>query len=137
MKIDLKVLIFIILAVVIGGIAGYFVNGVFNTKPNQILQQNSEYILVKKYSWNNRDSVVCKYPADKVYTAIVTGKEKNSYYVGIPGKGGHPQSNYYITISGNNTVHRLQDSRLYHKYNNGDVVKVKEVWYPRHHVTVY
>lgn len=116
---------------------GYLLIGAINTKPDQILSRDSESIIVKEYKWNNRDSVIYRYPADKIYTAIVIDKERHSRYVGVPGKGGHSSTSYYITISGNNTQHRIQSSNLYHKYNKGNRVKVKEVWYPRHNVTVY
>lgn len=116
---------------------GYLLVGAIRTKPDQILMRDSEYIIVKEYKWNNRDSVIYKYSADKIYAATVIDKERHSHYIGVPGKGGHPTTSYYITISGNNKQHRIQNSNLYHKYDKGDRVKVKEIWYPRHKVTVY
>lgn len=116
---------------------GYLLVGAIRTKPDQILTRDSESIIVKEYKWNNRDSVIYKYPADKIYTAIVIDKERYSRYVGVPGKGGHSSTSYYVTISGNDTKYRIQSSSLYHKYDKGSRVKVKEVWYPRHNVTVY
>ncbi len=115
----------------------YLLIGAIKTKPDQILVSNSESIIVKKYKWNNRDSVIYTYPSDKIYTAIVIDKERHSSFVGVPGKGGHSTTSYYITISGNNTQHRIRSLNLYHKYDKGNKVKVKEVWYPRHNVTVY
>ena len=115
----------------------YLLIGAIKTKPDQILTKTSEYIIVKEYKWNNKDSVIYKYPADKIYTATVIHKQRHSSYRGIPGKGGHSTTSYYITILGNNTQHRIQSSNLYHKYDKGDIVKVKEVWYPRHNVIVY
>ena len=126
-----------IIAIIIVTILSILVIGLVETKPDKILEKNSEYILVKEYSWYNRDSTIYKYPADKIYTATVIDKERHSRYVGIPGKGGHSTTSYYITISGNNRQHRIQSSNLYHKYNKGNRVKVKEMWYPRHNVTVY
>ena len=115
----------------------YLLIGAIRTKPDQILSRDSESIIVKKYKWNNRDSVIYTYPADKIYTAIVIDKERHSRYVGVPGKGGHPSTSYYITISCSNGRHRIQSSNLYHKYDKGNEVKVKEIWYPRHNITVY
>lgn len=119
------------------GLFIYWILGFIRMKPDQILSKNSEYIIVKEFTWNNRDSCVYRYKSDKIYTAIVIDKERHSRYVGVPGKGGHSSTSYYITISGNNTQHRIQSSNLYHKYDKGNRVKVKEVWYPRHNVTVY
>ena len=119
------------------GLFVYWIIGFIRMKPDQILSKNSEYIIVKEFTWNNRDSCVYRYKSDKIYTAIVIDKERHSRYVGVPGKGGHSSTSYYITISGNNTQHRIQSSNLYHKYDKGNRVKVKEVWYPRHNVTVY
>lgn len=119
------------------GLFIYWIVGFVRMKPDQILSKNSEYIIVKEFTWNNRDSCVYRYKSDKIYTAIVIDKERHSRYVGVPGKGGHSSTSYYITISGNNTQHRIQSSNLYHKYDKGNRVKVKEVWYPRHNVTVY
>lgn len=119
------------------GLFIYWIVGFVRMKPDQILSKNSEYIIVKEFTWNNRDSCVYRYKSDKIYTATVINKERHSHYVGLPGKGGHTSTSYYITVVGNNTEHRIQSSNLYHKYNKGDRVKVKEVWYPRHDVTVY
>ena len=137
MKDKLHIALLILLGSVFTIGIGYLLVGAIRTKPDQILMRDSESIIVKEYKWNNRDSVIYKYPADKIYTAIVIDKERHSHYVGVPGKGGHSSTRYYITISGNNTQHRIQSSNLYHKYNKGSRVKVKEVWYPRHNVTVY
>lgn len=116
---------------------GYLLIGAINTKPDQILSRDSESIIVKEYKWNNRDSVIYRYPADKIYHATVIDKERHSRYVGLPGKGGHSTTSYYITISGNNTQHRIQSYNLYRHHNKGDKVIVKEIWYPKHRVEVY
>ena len=119
------------------GLFIYWIVGFIRMNPDQILYKNSEYILVKEFTWNNRDSCVYRYKADKIYTATVIDKKRHSRYVGIPGKGGHNSTSYYVTVVGNNTEHRIQSSQLYNKYKKGDRVQVKEVWYPRHNVTVY
>lgn len=137
MKDKLQITFLILLYSILIISISYLLIGTIKTKPDQILMRDSESIIVKKYKWNNRDSVIYKYPADKIYAATVIDKERHSRYVGVPGKGGHSTTSYYITISGNNRQHRIQNSNLYHKYDKGDRVKVKEVWYPRHKVTVY
>lgn len=137
MKDKLRTAFLILLGSIFAIGISYLLIGEIKTKPDQILMRDSEYIVVKKYKWNNRDSVIYKYPADKIYTATVIDKKRHSRYVRVPGKGGHSTTSYYITISGNNTQHRIRSSNLYHKYNKGNKVRVKEVWYPRHNVTVY
>lgn len=114
----------------------YLLVGCIRTNPNKVLEKNTEYILVKEYKWNNRDSVIYKYPADKIYTGIVIDKERTSRYVGVPGKGGHPDVDYNVTIKFNNQIFKTDDYQLYHKYNKGNNIKVKEVWYPRHKIIV-
>lgn len=116
---------------------GYLLIGAINTKPDQILSSDSQSIIVKQYKWNNKDSVIYRYPANKIYKATVIDKERHSRYVGVPGKGGHPTTSYYITVSGNSTQHRIQSYNLYRHYNKGDQVIVKEIWYPKHRVEAY
>lgn len=114
----------------------YLIIGCVKTNPDKILERNSEYILVKEYKWNNRDSVIYKYPADKIYTGVIVNKERTSRYVGLPGKGGHPDVDYYVTIEFNNQIFEIDDYQLYHKYNKGNNIKIKEIWYPRHKITI-
>ena len=83
----------------------------------------------KKYSYTSlRD--------DEINTGIVIDKERTSRYVGVPGKGGHPDVDYYVTIKFNNQIFKTDDYQLYHKYNKGNKIKAKEVWYPRHKIIV-
>ena len=114
----------------------YLLVGCIRTNSDKVLERNAEYILVKEYKWNNRDSVIYKYPADKIYTGVVIDKERTLRYVGVPGKGGHPDVDYYVTIKFNNQIFKTDDYQLYHKYNKGNNIKVKEVWYPRHKIIV-
>lgn len=130
-----KILSGILLTILTIGIL-YLLIGCIRTNPDKVLERNAEYILVKEYKWNNRDSVIYKYPADKIYTGVVINKERTSRYVGLPGKGGHPDVDYYVTIKFNNQIFRTDDYQLYHKYNKGNNIKVKEVWYPRHKIIV-
>ena len=131
-----KIGIILFIGVIIGLLV-YLIYGAVKTKPDQILSQNEHYIVVKEYGWNNRDSTIYKYPAPKIYTSIVTNKERRSRYVGVPGKGGHSKTYYYITFTYNNTEYRPNDRNLYNKYNKGDQVKIKEIWYPYHKIIVY
>ena len=131
-----KIGIILFIGIIIG-LFVYLIIGVINTNPDQILSQNEQYIIVKEYKWNNRDSTIYKYPAPKIYTAVVTNKERRSRFVGVPGKGGHTRTYYYITFTYNNTEYRPNDRNLYNKYNKGDKVKIEEIWYPYHKIIVY
>ena len=130
-----KTLFGILLTILTIGVL-YLLVGCIRTNPDKVLERNTEYIFVKEYKWNNRDSVIYKYPADKIYTGVVIDKERTSRYVGVPGKGGHPDVDYYVTIKFNNQIFKTDDYQLYHKYNKGNNIKVKEVWYPRHKIIV-
>ena len=107
------------------------------TKSDVIVQRNSKYIYVKEYSLYNLDSTIVRYYADKIYPGVVVNKRHSSYYQGIPGKGGHYVTQYYVQIKINDTMYEFQNSIWYYKYNKGDRVTVKESWYPKHHIEIY
>lgn len=131
----LKLLYAVTLATLASGILYLFI-GCIVTNPNEIIEQNSEYIVVKEYKLYNSGSTINKYPSDKIYDGAVIDKEKHSRYVGVPGKGGHHQIRKHVTVQFNGRTLRIESSSLYNKYNEGDQVKVKEVWYPRHDIIV-
>ena len=131
----LKVLYAITLAALVSGILYLFIGGMV-TNPDEVIERNSEYIVVKEYKFYNSGAAINKYPADKIYDGVVIDKERHSYYVGIPGKGGHPQTHKYITVQFNGRTLRIESSSLYNKYNEGDQIKIKEVWYPRYDIIV-
>lgn len=131
----LKTLYVTVLVALVSGIL-YLVIGCIVTNPNEIIEQNSEYIVVKEYKLYNSGSTVNKYPSDKIYDGVVIDKDKHSYYVGVPGKGGHPQTRKHVTVQFNGRTLQIESSSLYNKYNEGDQIKVKEVWYPRHDIIV-
>ena len=131
----LKTLYVTVLVALVSGIL-YLVIGCIVTNPNEIIEQNSEYIVVKEYKLYNSGSAINKYPADKIYDGVVIDKERHSYYVGVPGKGGHPQTRKHVTVQFNGRTLQIESSSLYNKYNEGDQIKVKEVWYPRHDIIV-
>lgn len=131
----LKALYASVLLALASGILYIFI-GMIVTNPDKIIEQNSEYIIVKEYKMYNSGSTINKYPADKIYDGVVIDKERHSYYVGVPGKGGHPQTRKYVTVQFNGRTLQIESSSLYNKYNEGDQIKVKEVWYPRHDIIV-
>ena len=131
----LKTLYVTVLVALVSGILYLFI-GCIVTNPNEIIEQNSEYIIVREYKMYNSGSTINKYPTDKIYDGVVIDKEKHSYYVGVPGKGGHPQTHKYITVQFDGRTLRIESSSLYNQYNEGDRIKVKEVWYPRRDIIV-
>ena len=131
----LKVLFAITLVALASGILYIFI-GCIVTNPDEIIEQNSEYIIVREYKMYNNGSTINKYPTDKIYDGVVIDKERHSYYVGVPGKGGHPQTRKHVTIQFDERTLRIESSSLYNQYNEGDRIKVKEAWYPRYDVIV-
>ena len=118
-------------------VISYLIIGYTNTKPDVIISKDSEAILVKEYYWNNSDSCIHKYPADKIYQGLILNKRRHSRYIGVPGKGGHRSMSYHVIIFYNGDEHTIKSFELYRKYNRGDQVTVKEVWYPRHDIIIY
>lgn len=131
----LKLLYAAVLVALASGILYFFV-GCIVTNPDEVIERNSEYIVVREYKMYNSGSTINKYPTDKIYDGVVIDKERRSHYVGIPGKGGHYQTHTHVTIQFNGETLRIESSSLYNQYNEGDSVKVKEVWYPRHDIIV-
>ena len=131
----LKTLYVTVLVALASGIL-YLVIGCIVTNPDEVIERNSEYIIVREYKIYNNGNTINKYPSDKIYDGVVIDKERHSYYVGVPGKGGHPQIRKYVTVQFNGRSLRIESSSLYNKYNEGDQIKVKEVWYPRHDIIV-
>lgn len=131
----LKTLYVTVLVALASGILYLFI-GCIVTNPDEVIERNSEYIVVREYKMYNSGSTINKYPTDKVYDGVVIDKEKHSYYVGVPGKGGHPQTRKHVTVQFNERTLRIESHSLYNKYNEGDQIKVKEVWYPRHDIIV-
>ena len=131
----LKTLYVTVLVALASGILYLFI-GCIVTNPDEVIERNSEYIVVKEYKLYNSGSTVIKYPSDKIYDGVVIDKDKHSYYVGVPGKGGHPQTRKHVTVQFNGRTLQIESSSLYNKYNEGDQIKVKEVWYPRHDIIV-
>jgi hypothetical protein len=131
----LKTLYVTVLVALASGILYLFI-GCIVTNPDEVIERNSEYIVVREYKMYNSGSTINKYPTDKIYDGVVIDKEKHSYYVGVPGKGGHPQIRKHVTIQFDGRTLRIESSSLYNQYNEGDSVKVKEVWYPRRDIIV-
>ena len=115
---------------------GWLIYGGIITKENVIVKRTSDYIYVKKYSLYNRDSTIYKYPATKIYQGVIQNKRRSSNFVGVPGKGGHFQTNYRTTVSYNNEHHTFTGSSIYHRYKEGDKVKVRVTHYPYYSIDI-
>ena len=124
---------------VISIVSIFFVGWVYGfivAKKDVIVKSTSNYLYVKEYSWYNKDSTVYRYPATKIYQGVIRNKRRSSNFVGVPGKGGHYQTNYRTTVSYNNEQHTFTGSSMYHKYKEGDKVKVKVIHYPYYSIDI-
>ena len=115
---------------------GWLIYGGIITKEDVIVKRTSDYLYVKEYSWYNKDSTVYKYPATKIYQGVIQNKRRSSNFVGVPGKGGHFQTNYSTTVSYNNEYYTFTGSSVYNKYKEGDKVKVRVTHYPYYSVDI-
>lgn len=115
---------------------GWLIYGGIITKEDVIVKRTSDYLYVKEYSFYNKDSTIYKYPATKIYQGVIKNKRKSSNFVGVPGKGGHYQTNYRTTVSYNNEQHTFTGSGIYCRYKEGDKVKVKVKHYPYYSVDI-
>ena len=115
---------------------GWLIYGGIITKEDVIVKRTSDYVYVKEYSWYNKDSTVYKYPATKTYQGVIQNKRRSSNFVGVPGKGGHFQTNYRTTVSYNNEHHTFTGSSIYCRYKKGDKVKVRVTHYPYYSVDI-
>ena len=123
--------IIVIVSFILYGIIGLTVR-----KPDEIISKNTEHIYVKRYGFYNNDTTMLMFKNDKYYDGIVINKKRRSSYVGVPGKGGHPSVRYYIEVQFNDTTQEFRCRRLYDKYNEGDIVTIKESFYPTHNIEV-
>ena len=115
---------------------GRLIYGGIITKEDVIVKRTSDYLYVKEYSWYNKDSTVYWYPATKTYQGVIQNKRRSSNFVGVPGKGGHFQTNYRTTVSYNNEHHTFTGSSIYCRYKKGDKVKVRVTHYPYYSVDI-
>lgn len=110
--------------------------GVIVRNPDVIIMETENSIYVKQYSIYNKDSVVRSFRQHKIYKCVVTDKHKHTRFVGMAGKGGYVQTTYRTTIKYNGETYDYHGSNYYHRYNRGDTLTVKEVWYPYHDVEI-
>lgn len=104
-------------------------------KRDRIGHTDSKYIYVWKYTIKG-DSALYKYHQPILHSTVITNKRRQgySYYVGVPGKGGHMQSgaHYYISYRINGKEIEEMDSYMYNKVNKGTRIVVREQFYPHY-----
>ena len=132
MKTFVKILVISVLSILFI----WWVYGFIVAKKDVIVKRTSDYVYVKEYSWYNKDSTVYKYPATKIYQGVIQNKHRSSNFVGVPGKGGHFQTNYRTTVSYNNEHHTFTGSGIYCRYKKGDKVKVRVTHYPYYSIDI-
>ena len=118
------------------GIIIYLIIGCIVQNRDVLVNEDSEYLYYKEYTLYNRDSAVYKYHKPIIYDCVVVNKRKSGGYVGVPGKGGHPVVHYYTTFEYNGKRVEEGGSEYYDRFNVGDKLKVKEIFYP-HYRTEY
>lgn len=107
--------------------------GVLVRKPDMKINEDNKYIYVKEYSMFNCDSSIHKYHKDVYYNVTIIDKRKSSGFVGVVGKGGHVQTWYFITIKyETGEIEEYKDRHVYHNYEIGNKLIMKEIWYPYH-----
>ena len=77
-----------------------------------------------------------KYKTDKIYIGTITHKNTSRGFVGVPGKGGHYVTRYHTTIKFNNTSYQEDGYEIYTKYQIGDKIRIKEIYYPSHSIII-
>ena len=116
------------------GIIIYLIIGCIVQNRDVLVKEDSEYLYYKEYTLYNRDSAVYKYHKPIIYDCVVVNKRKSGGYVGVPGKGGHPVVHYYTTFEYNGKRVEEGGSEYYDRFNVGDNLKVKEIFYPHYRI---
>jgi len=118
------------------GIIIYLIIGCIVQNKDVLVKEDSEYLYYKEYTLYNRDSAVYKYHKPIIYDCTVVNQRKSGGYVGVPGKGGHPVVHYHTTFEYNGKRVEEGGGEYYNRFNVGDKLKVKEIFYP-HYRTEY
>ena len=56
--------------------------------------------------------------------------------MGVPGKGGHYETNYHLVASYNNKSYEAKTSEIYNRFQLNEDVKVVETFYPEFKVEI-
>ena len=115
-----------------GGVI-YILVGDIKRNPDAIIKEDSEYLWVRTYSLYNKDSCVYRYHQTIIYEGEVI--KRRTYFVGLPGKGGHWAYSTDIRYNGNEEYTEMGRS-YYDSHNEGDKVKIKISFYPYYEIEV-
>lgn len=118
----------LVLSVMVVGIAICIASVVMH-KPDEIVRETADKIYVKHYNMFGTSSEIIEYSQPKIHDGVVTHRERVRTFHGVPGKGGHWQTRYNVTVEYEGNSIRYNSRYLYEKYEKGSVVKVKESWY--------
>ena len=128
-KFDHEDIFYMLIAfVLIVGIA-FSIAAIVMHKPDEIVRETADKIYVKHYNMFGTSSKVITYPQPQIHDGVVTHKEIVRHFHGVPGKGGHFETHYNITIESNGKTIRYDNRYLFEKYEKGSMLKVKESWY--------
>ena len=112
------------------GVIIYLIVGMIIQNKDVLVKEDTKYLYYKEYTLYNNDSAIYKYHKPIIYDCVVVNKRKSHGFVGVPGKGGHPVTNYYTTFKYNGKSVEESGSEYYNHFNVGDNLKVKEIFYP-------
>lgn len=104
-------------------------------KRNRIDHEDSTYIYVWKYDIHG-DSCLYKYHQPIYHHTVIVDKKMHSSYHGVPGKGGHRHTSYYVYYKIGSETIREQSSHLYFNTEKGTKVVVLEQFYPFYSIKV-
>ena len=110
--------------------------GAIVQKKDVLVKETSDYLYYKEYTIYNLDSAIYKYHKPITYNGIITKKYKSSHFVGVPGKGGHYETNYHLVASYNNKSYEAKTSEIYNRFQLNENVKVVETFYPEFRVEI-
>ena len=128
-RFEFEDIFYILMAIIIVVGIAICIASVVMYKPDEVIRETADEIYVKHYNMFGTSSKVITYSQPKIHDGVVTHKERVRHFHGVPGKGGHWQTRYNITIEFNGTTVRYNSRHLYDKYEKGSQVKVKESWY--------
>lgn len=112
----------------------YLIIGCIIQNKDVLIKEDSEYLYYKEYTLYNRDSAIYKYHKPIIYDCTVVNKRRSSGWVGVAGKGGHPVVNYHTTFEYNGKRVEEGGGEYYDRFNVGDKLKVKEIFYPHYRI---
>ena len=124
----------LIVVVVLAGIA-YLTAGALVQNPDEIIRVTEDSIYVKKYSLFNINSEMLSYRSPSVYDGEVVGKYLNQRMITVR-RQSRTVREYYITVEYNGRKEDIKNKDFFEKCNIGDIVEVKESWYPSHNLEV-